>query len=185
MRQGSNRQWIQWLATGLACGAVLYQQYKKRSSVKEGSIHIIRALGLQDLEVYVITRNHLGMGYAIIEDTKAPYTEADLQLDPLCYMDEEDLNAVENVFQVYILSDQRLTADESEDIRQFFGDYLDRAMPINFIIREFVDEQLYIYADDRECVTGYQKMLEAVGSTYRIGEIPRDRWKYLSQDSPV
>lgn|SRR5699024_5648303 len=152
----------------------------RRTSIHQ-PIELVRALILNDLEIYYIQRSTGGLAYVMIEDTKGPYTEEDRQSDPLCYMDDEDLNQIKNVFQMYILSDEKLTKADSMAIRTFFGNFVDRAADMNYIIREFVDEQLYEDANDDQQVEKFQKMLESVGSMYKIDPIHANKWLYLSQ----
>ena len=56
----------------------------------------------------------------ILED---PYTEEDKKLDPLCFLDEEDLNEIVNVFRIYLLTDEPLEKEDSIMLRQFFGEF--------------------------------------------------------------
>ncbi|MEM1493840.1 terpene synthase, partial [Bacillus velezensis] len=61
-----------------------------------------RALKLRDLEVFRVLKDGNILSYVIIEDTRKPFTEEDKKLEPLCYMDEEDINAILNVFKISI-----------------------------------------------------------------------------------
>ena len=52
-------------------------------------ISIDRKLRLKDLEIFRFIRDYRVFAYAIIEDTRGPYTEEDKKLDPLCFLDEK------------------------------------------------------------------------------------------------
>ncbi|MFD6430817.1 terpene synthase, partial [Bacillus velezensis] len=67
-----------------------------------------RALKLRDLEVFRVLKDGNILSYVIIEDTRKPFTEEDKKLEPLCYMDEEDINAILNVFNISIVNDEKL-----------------------------------------------------------------------------
>ncbi len=72
-----------------------------------------RALKLRDLEVFRVLKDGNILSYVIIEDTRKPFTEEDKKLEPLCYMDEEDINAILNVFKISIVNDEKLNEDNS------------------------------------------------------------------------
>ncbi len=76
-----------------------------------------RALKLRDLEVFRVLKDGNILSYVIIEDTRKRFTEEDKNLEPLCYMDEEDINAIFNVFKISIVNDEKLNEDNSIFIR--------------------------------------------------------------------
>lgn len=145
-------------------------------------VSINRKLRLRDLEIYCFMKDEMVLSYVIIEDTRKPYTEADKKLDPLCFLEEEDLNSIVNVFRIYLLSDEPLTKEDSILLREFFGTLVNNSSLTNFIIHEYVDDQLYEYADDDCSIETYQRMLKFVGSSYEIEAIAEEQWLYLSQD---
>lgn len=145
-------------------------------------VSINRKLRLKDLEVYRFMKDEVVLSYVIIEDTRKPYTEVDKKLEPLCFLDEEDLNSIVNVFRIYLLSDEPLPKEDSILLREFFSTLVNNSSLTNFIIHEYVDHQLYEYADDDCHIETYQRMLEFVGSSYEIEAISEEQWLYLSQD---
>lgn len=145
-------------------------------------ISIDRKLSLRDLEIFRFFKDNLVLAYVIIEDTRKPYTEEDKKLNPLCFLDEEDLNEIVNVFRIYFLSDELLKRDDSVMLREFFGLLVNNSSFTNYITQEYVDEKLYEYADDICNIETYQRMLEIVGSSYRIRDINTESWLHLSQD---
>ncbi|MGN7410051.1 hypothetical protein [Sporosarcina sp. SAFN-010] len=84
-------------------------------------ISVDRKLRLRDLEIFRFLKDNVVLAYVIIEDTRKPYTEEDKKLDPLCFLDEEDLNEIVNVFKIYFLSDEPLKRNDSVMLREFFG----------------------------------------------------------------
>ena len=83
-------------------------------------ISIDRKLRLRDLEIFRFFKDNKMLAYVIIEDTRGPYTEEDKKLDPLCFLDDEDINEIVNVFRIYILSDKPLEKKDSIMLRQFW-----------------------------------------------------------------
>ncbi|PIC80188.1 terpene synthase [Sporosarcina sp. P18a] len=137
---------------------------------------------LRDLEIFRFLKDNIVLAYVINEDTRKPYTEEDKKLDPLCFLDEEDLNEIVNVFKVYFLSDEPLKRDESVMLREFFGELVYNSSFTNYITQEYIDEKLYEYADDICNTETYQRILEVVGSSNRIRDINTESWLHLSQD---
>ncbi|PID16710.1 terpene synthase [Sporosarcina sp. P34] len=145
-------------------------------------ISIDRKLRLRDLEIFRFLKDNVVLAYVIIEDTRKPYTAEDKKLDPLCFLDEEDLNKIVNVFEIYFLSDEPLKRDDSVMLREFFVELVNNSYFTNYITKEYVDEKLYEYADDICNTETYQRMLEVVGSSYKIRNIHTGCWLHLSQD---
>lgn len=83
-----------------------------------------RALKLRDLEIFRVLKDGNILSYVIIEDTRKPFTEEDKKLEPLCYMDEEDINAILNVFKISIVNDEKLYEADSTFIRSYFPNLL-------------------------------------------------------------
>ncbi|RIJ63336.1 terpene synthase [Rummeliibacillus sp. TYF005] len=142
-------------------------------------ISLNRVLNLSDLEVYRVFKDENILSYAIIEDTKQPFTEEDKKIEPLCYMDEEDINEILNVFRIYLINDEPLKKEDSVMLREFFSEFVNTNSLTNFIIQEYVQKDVY---DDDNNVQAYQKMLDFVGSSYKIKLIKEKNWLYLSQD---
>ncbi|MEH7239570.1 terpene synthase [Bacillus sp. JJ1562] len=145
-------------------------------------ISIDRKLRLRDLEVFRFFKDNKMLAYVIIEDTRGPFTEEDKKLEPLCFLDDEDINVVVNVFRIYLLSDEPLEKEDSIMLRQFFGELVNISSVTNYITQEFIQKDLYEHVDDSWNVKTYQKMLDIVGSKYKIQSIDEKNWLNLSQE---
>ena len=132
-------------------------------------ISIDRKLRLRDLEVFRFFKDNKMLAYVIIEDTRGPFTE-------------EDINDIVNVFRIYLLSDEPLEKEDSIMLRQFFGELVDISSVTNYITQEFIQKDLYEHVDDSWNVKTYQKMLDIVGSKYKIQSIDEKNWLNLSQE---
>ncbi|PRS36342.1 terpene synthase [Bacillus sp. NMCC46] len=143
-------------------------------------ITLNRPLKLRDLEVFRVLKNDNILCYVIIEDTRKPLTEEDKKLDPLCYMDEEDINEILNVFKISIINDEKLNEDDSILVRSYFSDFVNNTDLTNFIIKEYVQEGLYDY-DDEDDIIFFNRMLRHIGSD-DIKKFDDKNWIYLSQD---
>ena len=88
-------------------------------------------------------------------------------------MDEEDLNEIVNVFRIYILTDEPLENDDSIMIKQFFGNLVDISSITNYITKEYVQKDLYEHVGDSWDIKTYQRMLDIVGSNYKIQAIDK------------
>ncbi|MEH7359883.1 terpene synthase [Priestia aryabhattai] len=142
-------------------------------------ISLHRILKLRDLEIFHVTRNGRIISYVVIEDTRSPFTEEDKKLDPLCYMDEEDIDAILNVFRISIINDEKLNTEDSDLITSFFSDFVNNTNLTNFIIKEYIQEDLY---DHEVNLKFFNKILKNIGSNYSIEEFDEINWIYLSQD---
>ncbi|MFY2250903.1 terpene synthase [Priestia megaterium] len=142
-------------------------------------ISLHRILKLRDLEIFHVTRNGRIISYVVIEDTRSPFTEEDKKLDPLCYMDEEDINAILNVFKISIINDEKLNTEDLDLITSFFSDFVNNTNLTNFIIKEYIQEDLY---DHEVNLKFFNKILKNIGSNYSIEEFDEINWIYLSQD---
>lgn len=140
-----------------------------------------RALKLRDLEVFRVLKDGNILSYVIIEDTRKPFTEEDKKLEPLCYMDEEDINAILNVFKISIVNDEKLNEDDSIFIRSYFSEFVNHTNLTNFIIKEYVQKNLYDY-DEEDDIIFFNRILRSIGSDYVIKEFDDINWIYLSQD---
>lgn len=142
-------------------------------------ISLHRILKLRDLEIFQVEREGTILSYVVIEDTRKPFTEEDKKLDPLCYMDEEDINTILNVFRISIINDEKLNEEDSVLITSFFSDFVNNTDLTNFIIKEYIQEYLYDYDID---IKFFNKILKDIGSNYIIEEFDEMNWIYLSQD---
>ena len=145
-------------------------------------INIDRKLRLRDLEVYRFFKDNKMLAYIIIEDTRGPSTEQDKKLDPICFLNVEDINAIMNVSKIYILNDEPISRDNSFLIRDFFGQLVNNSAKTNYIVHECVHSSLYDEVSACPEIEAYQKMLELVGSNYKIQPIVENNWFYLAQD---
>lgn len=141
------------------------------------SLH--RILKLRDLEIFHVLKNGNILSYVVIEDTRNPFTEEDKKLEPLCYMDEEDINKILNVFRISIINDEKLNEEDSILIREYFSDFVNTTNLTNFIIKEYIQEDLYNNEDNIE---SFNKILQGIGSSYIIEDFDERNWIYLSQD---
>ncbi|MCM3153759.1 terpene synthase [Priestia megaterium] len=138
-----------------------------------------RIIKLRDLEIFRVSKNGTIFSYVVIEDTRKPFTEEDKKLDPLCYMEEEDINAILNVFRISLINDEKLSEEESLFLKSFFSDFVNNTNLTNFIITEYIQEDLY---DHDVNIKFFNKILKDIGSNYMIEEFDEMNWIYLSQD---
>ena len=148
---------------------------------KQGELMIAlhRILKLRDLEIFHVEREGTILSYVVIEDTRNPFTEEDKKLDPLCYMEEEDINAILNVFRISLINDEKLNEEDSLFLKSFFSDFVNNTNLTNFIITEYIQEDLY---DHEVNIKFFNKILKDIGSNYIIEEFDEMNWIYLSQD---
>ncbi|MFE4116203.1 terpene synthase [Priestia sp. YIM B13448] len=138
-----------------------------------------RIIKLRDLEIFRVSKNGTIFSYVVIEDTRKPFTEEDKKLDPLCYMEEEDINAILNVFRISLINDEKLSEEESLFLKSFFSDFVNNTNLTNFIITEYIQEDLY---DHDVNIKFFNKILKDIGSNYIVEEFDEMNWIYLSQD---
>lgn len=142
-------------------------------------ISLSRILNLRNLEIFHVLKNGNILAYVVIEDTRKPFTEEDKKMDPLCYMDEEDINKILNVFRISLINDEPLSKEDSITLRTFFSDFVNNTNLTNFIIKEYVQEDLY---ENEDNIESFNKILINIGSNYMIEEFDEINWIYLSQD---
>lgn len=142
-------------------------------------ISLNRILKLRDLELFRVLKNGNILSYVVIEDTRKPFTEEDKKLEPLCYMDEEDINEILNVFRISLINDEKLNEEDSILLRSYFSDFVNNTNFTNFIIKEYIQEDLYDNEDD---IKSFNKILQNIGSNFIIEEFDERNWIYLSQD---
>lgn len=100
-------------------------------------------------------------------------------MDPLCYMDEEDINEILNVIRISFINDEPFTKEDSNTLREYFSEFVNNTNLTNFIIKEYIQEDLY---DNDDNIESFNKILQNVGSSYIIKEFDEKRWINLSQD---
>ncbi|AOC57486.1 MULTISPECIES: hypothetical protein [Bacillus] len=143
-------------------------------------IRLNRPLKLRDLEIFSVMKDHQILCYVIIEDTRKPFTEEDRKLDPLCYMDEEDIQAILNVFHISIINDEKLSEEDLTMVKGFFADLVNNTNLTNFITRDYVLKNLYDVEDENDMMF-FNRMLRHIGSD-DVKEFDDRNWIYLSQD---
>ncbi len=146
---------------------------------EETMISLSRILKLRDLEIFHVLNNGNILAYVIIEDTKNPFTEEDKKMEPLCYMDEKDINEILNVIRISLINDEAFTKGDSITLRTYFADFVNNTNLTNFIIKEYIQEDLY---DNDDNIESFNKILQNMGSSYIIEEFDEKKWIYLSQD---
>ncbi len=95
-------------------------------------------------------------------------------------MDEEDIQAILNVFHISIINDEKLSEEDLTMVKGFFADFVNHTNLTNFIIRDYVQEDLYA-VDDEDDITFFNRMLRHIGSD-DVKEFDKRNWIYLSQD---
>nr|WP_282063020.1 terpene synthase [Bacillus pumilus] len=139
-----------------------------------------RPLKLRDLEIFSVMKDHQILCYVIIEDTRKPFTAEDRKLEPLCYMDEEDIQAILNAFHISIINDAKLSEADLTMVKGFFADFVNNTNLTNFITRDYVLEGLYDVDDENDMVF-FNRILRHIGSG-ELNEFDDRNWIYLSQD---
>ncbi|KML09066.1 terpinolene synthase [Bacillus safensis] len=143
-------------------------------------IRLNRPLKLRDLEIFSVMKDHRILCYVIIEDTRKPFTEEDRKLEPLCYMDEEDIQSILNVFHISIINDEKLSEEDLTLVQSYFAEFVNNTNLTNFITRDYVQEDLYAI-DDEDDITFFNRMLRHIGSD-DVKQFDKRNWIYLSQD---
>lgn len=143
-------------------------------------IRLNRPLKLRDLEIFSVMKDHRILCYVIIEDTRKPFTEEDRKLEPLCDMDEEDIQAILNVFHISIISDEILNEEDLTLVKSYFAEFVNNTNLTNYITREYVQEDLYA-VDDEDDIAFFNRMLRHIGSD-DVKKFDDRHWMYLSQD---
>ncbi len=146
---------------------------------EETMISLSRILKLRDLEIFHVLNNGNILAYVIIEDTKNPFTEEDKKMEPLCYMDEKDINEILNVIRISLINDETFIKEDSITLREYFSVFVNNTNLTNFIIKEYIQEDLY---DNDDNIESFNKILQNIGSSYIIEEFDEINWIYLSQD---
>lgn len=142
-------------------------------------ISLNRILKLRDLEIFRVLKNDIILSYVVIEDTRKPFKKVDRKLEPLCFMDEEDVNEILNVIRISLINNEILNEEDSILLRSYFSDFVNNTNLTNFIIKEYIQEDLYENEND---IKSLNKILQNIGSNYIIEEFDERKWIYLSQD---
>ncbi|KML48256.1 terpinolene synthase, partial [Bacillus stratosphericus] len=85
-----------------------------------------------------------------------------------------------NVFHISIITHEKLSQDDLTLVEDYFSNFVNNTSLTNFIIREYILEDLYDY-DDEDKITFFNRMLSHIGSD-EIKELDNKNWIYLSQD---
>ncbi|WJN43540.1 terpene synthase [Priestia aryabhattai] len=85
------------------------------------------------------------------------------------------------IISYVVIEDTRnpFTEEDSDLITSFFSDFVNNTNLTNFIIKEYIQEDLY---DHEVNLKFFNKMLKNIGSNYSIEEFDEINWIYLSQD---
>lgn len=94
-------------------------------------------------------------------------------------MDEEDINEILNVFRIALISDKKFSKADSITLRTFFSEFVNNTHLTNFIIQEYVQQDLY---EHENTIESFNKLLQNTGSNFVIKEFDEKKWIYLSQD---
>lgn len=141
-----------------------------------------RKVNMRDLEIFLLFKDDVSMGYLVIEDLRRPLGKEELELFPYKHMDKEDIEAYRNVIKVDMLSDEDLTEDEREIFQEFALDLVDRKDYCAVTMNHTVDGQLFEDLPLDLEVEDYQKILNVINSKYDISNLDLKKLIYLSQD---
>lgn len=141
-----------------------------------------REIRLRDLEIYLLFKSGLSMGYLIIEDLRRPLGKEEMKLYPYKYIDLEDIEEYRNLIKIDVLSDETLNEDDQEIFREFACGLVDRkdfcALKVNYTVNPELFEEFPL---DLE-VEDYEKMLNVINSGFDISNLSLSNLMYLSQD---
>ncbi|MFS0883415.1 hypothetical protein [Metabacillus niabensis] len=140
-----------------------------------------RNLRLKDLEIFMIYKESISLGYLVIEDLRRPLTLEDIQTT-FVYMVEDDLENYKNIIKVDIVSDESLLSEDKELIEFFSDGLVDTKDYCATLYSYKVDSSLFEELKLPEDVSFYQKLLLSIGSSYDVSNLHLDNLMYLSQD---
>ncbi|MGK4153628.1 hypothetical protein AB0X74_13405 [Kurthia gibsonii] len=140
-----------------------------------------RILKLKNLEILKFFKESNTVCYIFLEDTRRPLSKEDIKRVPLCYMEEEDINEILNVFKISFISEEKLKEEDSYFLRTFFSELVNNTDVTTFIMDEFVKKDLYDDPDLDE-VPFFNNLLTYIDSDIVLSEIDDHKWMYLSQD---
>lgn len=141
-----------------------------------------RKIRMENIEIFLLFKDSISMGYLIIEDLRRHLNEYEKQLLPFRIMTEDELATYKNVIKIYVLSDEELSEENADVFREFAMNLVDEKDYCSYIIEWFINEKFFFDAPLDLEVGDYQKMLEIVGSTYDISELNLEKLTYLSQE---
>lgn len=141
-----------------------------------------RKIRMENIEIFLLFKDSISMGYLIIEDLRRHLNEYEKQLLPFRIMTEEELATYKNVIKIYVLSDEELSEENADVFREFTMNLVDEKDYCSYIIEWFINEKFFFDTPLDLEVEDYQKMLEIVGSTYDISELNLEKLTYLSQE---
>lgn len=143
----------------------------------------IRVFKSRDLEIFEFLRDRNVVSYIVIEDTRKPLSQEDKKIDPFCYMDEEDIDEILNVFKISFVSDLELNEEDSLFLKNFFNDLLNITNLTTMIFKNFVVKDLYDNEFRVDTIPFFNRLLDCVKSDVKLNEneINDSSWMYLSQ----
>lgn len=141
-----------------------------------------RKVRMENIEIFMLFKDSVSMGYLIIEDLRRCLNETEKQLLPFKIMDEEELEEYKNLIKIYILSDEELSKDNKFVFEEFAMDLVDGKDYCSYILESYVNKQFFLDAPLDLEVKDYQKMLKLVNSTYDISGLNLKKLIYLSQE---
>lgn len=141
-----------------------------------------RRLRMKNLEIFLLFKDSISMGYLIIEDLRRHLNKYEKQLLPFRSMTEDELAAYKNVFKIYVLSDEELSEEDADVFREFAMNLVDEKDYCLYIAQWFINEKFFFDAPLDLEVEDYQKMLEIVGSKHDISGLNLEKLTYLSQE---
>ncbi|MGL6032143.1 MAG: terpene synthase [Kurthia gibsonii] len=143
----------------------------------------IRVFKSRDLEIFEFLRDHNVVSYIVIEDTRKPLSQEDKKIDPFCYMDEEDIDEILNVFKISFVSDLELDEEDSLFLKNFFNELLNITNLTTMIFKNFVVKDLYDNEFRVDTIPFFNRLLDCVKSDVKLNEneINDSSWMYLSQ----
>lgn len=140
-----------------------------------------RKLRLNDLEVFMIFKENVSLGYLVIEDLRRGLTKEDIETD-FDYMTEEDLEIYKNIIKVDIVSDDILLQEDKELIEIFADGLIDTKDYCATIYNYKVDRDLFEQLGLTEDIPFYQLLLKSIDSKYDITSLDFNKLMFLSQE---
>jgi len=145
-----------------------------------------REVRLRDLEIFMLFKDNVSMGYLIIEDLRRPLNENELQRLPFCIMDKEDIEDIKNTIKIDTVLDGDDYSDEDKEIfEEIAMDLVDGKPHCAYLIKTHVNEKFFYDLPVDPGPKDYQKLLDLVGSNFNISNkssFEDDHLMYLSQD---
>lgn len=144
----------------------------------------VRVYKSRDLEIFQFLRNRNVVSYIVVEDTRKPLSDADKKIDPFCYMDEEDIDKILNVFKITFASDLELSEEDRLFLTNFFNDLLNITNLTTMIFKSIVVNDLFNHEFRVDTIPFFNRLLECLKSDVYLDEheIEDSNWMYLSQD---